>query len=216
MSEQTPPQVAPAEPGPEARETKPASLRERFRDPQRWKKSLYDLTLWFLYGILLTAMLSKFSPGYPIWVGTDSIRTGIYWVDRQAFDFHVGDYITFPFQPNQAWLQERYGSKRIFTKQVKAIEGDTLYTDEQGEIRVCYTHNTGPQLRCEVLGVVRKVDSKGRPLTPWLAANQSYTLQAGELWAHGPNPRSLDSRYYGPVNRAIVSGRAKPIILWGN
>lgn len=191
------------------------SLKERFQDRRRWKKSLYDVTLWFLFGVLVTTMLSQFSPGYPILVGTASVQKGLYWVDRQATRYEVGDYITFPFKPSQPWLQERYGSDRIYTKQVKAVAGDTVYADDQGELRVCWARVTPSQPACETLGRARTVDRKGRPMTPWLAAEQAYTLQAGEVWAHGPNPLSLDSRYYGPVSLAIVSGRAKPLLRWG-
>lgn len=199
---------------PSAAPRKP-SLKERFQDRQRWKKSLYDLTVWFLFGGLITTMLSQFSPGYPVLVGTDSVKKGLYWVDRQAHSYQVGDYITFPFKPSQPWLQERYGSQRIFTKLVQAVEGDTVYADNQGLISVCRVRFAASQPACETLGQARTVDRKGRPMTPWLAAEQAYTLQPGELWAHGPNPLSLDSRYYGPVHLTIVSGRAKPLFLWG-
>lgn len=192
------------------------SLRERFRDPARVKEALYDLTVWFLFGGLVTTMLSQFSPGYPILVGTESIPPGLYWVDRRVSSYFEDDYVTFPFKPTQAWISERYrGNQRVFTKQVKAIEGDTVSADEQGLLRVCRTRNTAVPVRCEELGRPRDVDSQGRAMTPWLAPRQQYVLQAGELWVHGAHPKSLDSRYYGPIHTSIVKGRATPWILRG-
>jgi len=54
-------------------------------------------------------------------------------------------------------------------------------------------------------------DSRGRPL-PAVPAGR-YRVQPGELWlvsAH--NPRSFDSRYFGPVDAAAVRSTVKP--LW--
>lgn len=192
------------------------SLAERFKDPKRWKKSLSDLGLWFMYGVLITTMLNLYSPGYPIVVGTTSITPGVYWLDRQVTRFFPGDYVSFPFKPAQEWLLKRYGVDRVFTKVVKGIEGDTIIADGAQHLKVCHkTVGDAAQPKpCEDLGVALQQDSIGRPMTAWVPAGHQYTLQAGELWVYAPNLKSLDSRYYGPIRADSVYGKASPVFLW--
>lgn len=199
---------------PESAARKP-TLKERFKDPKRWKKSLGDVGIWFLFGGLLTTLLSTYSPGYPIVVGTASISPGVYWLDRTAFAYSVDDFVSFPFKPSQAWLQERYGNDRIFTKMVKGVAGDTVSADANLNLKVCHAPSYGSsEVRCEAIGKAQEQDSYGRPMTPWVPAGHQYTLREGELWVYAPHAKSLDSRYYGPVLVAAVDGKAKPLFYW--
>jgi conjugative transfer signal peptidase TraF len=57
-------------------------------------------------------------------------------------------------------------------------------------------------------------DSAGRSLRGYPAGR--YRLRAGVIWLWTPNPRSWDSRYYGPVPAADVSGFAQLLLaFWG-
>lgn len=198
-----------------ARAPRKQTLTERFKDPARWKKSLTDVGVWFLFGGLITTMLGMYSPGYPIIVGTSSIAPGIYWLDRTAFSYGVDNYVTFAFKPAQDWLLQRYGNDRIFTKLVKGVAGDTVYADENLKLKVCHAAPYGGGAStCEAIGVAMTQDSLGRPLTPWVPANHHYTLRDNELWVYAPNPRSLDSRYYGPIAAGAVNGKASPLLIW--
>lgn len=191
------------------------TLAERLKDPKRWRKSITDVGVWFLFGTLLTTMLSMYSPGYPIVVGTASIKPGVYWLDQTAYSYSVDDFVTFAFKPTQPWLLERYGTDRVFTKMVKGVAGATIYADANHKLKVCHsTVYSGGEPRCEELGQLQRADSLGRPMTPWIPANHQYTLKDDELWVHGPNPKSLDSRYYGPIRTSAVSGKAKPLFYW--
>ena len=54
-------------------------------------------------------------------------------------------------------------------------------------------------------------DSAGRPMQPFQAG--TYQVGAGEVWLlSGHDPRSFDSRYFGPVPAVQVQGVARP--LW--
>ena len=56
-------------------------------------------------------------------------------------------------------------------------------------------------------------DSAGRPLAyvPWGLRR----VRAGEVWLFGFNdPRSWDSRYFGPVPLAAICGGLQPIVTW--
>ncbi len=63
-----------------------------------------------------------------------------------------------------------------------------------------------------VLGIAQLVqDSAGRPLRRVPAG--AYPVAPGEVWLlSGHDPRSFDSRYFGPVPAANVQGIARP--LW--
>jgi conjugative transfer signal peptidase TraF len=53
-------------------------------------------------------------------------------------------------------------------------------------------------------------DSRGRPL-PHVAAGR-YRVPAGEFWLVSPhNPRSFDSRYFGPVSAGLVRSTVRPV-----
>lgn len=191
------------------------SLRERFRSVALWKKAFKDVGLWFIFGWLITTMLSHYAPGYPIVVGTASITPGIYWLDRTAFAYTVDSYVSFAFKPAQPWLKARYGDNRQFTKMVKGVEGDTIYADADLQLKVCHALAYGETVpRCEAIGQALLTDTKGRPMVPWVPANHQYTLRTGEVWAYAPSTLSLDSRYYGPILTEAISGKAAPLITW--
>jgi conjugative transfer signal peptidase TraF len=53
-------------------------------------------------------------------------------------------------------------------------------------------------------------DSADRPLTPFPAG--TYRVPPGQVWLlSGHDPRSFDSRYFGPVPAANVQGVARPV-----
>lgn len=195
------------------------SLWVRLQDGQRWRAVGYDMLLWFMASVLVTTLLGRLAPGYPILVATDSIKTGLYWLDQRVTTFKQGDYVTFDFKPQANWLKERYDKEhRIHTKQVLGVEGDTVHADAELNLTLCPAKNQVaqqlPTADCWSAGKVRTVDSKGRQMTSWVPAGTSYTLQRGEIWIYGPNPLSLDSRYQGPVQSEIVKGQALPIWLF--
>ncbi len=43
----------------------------------------------------------------------------------------------------------------------------------------------------------------------------TYLLEADQVWLWTPNPHSWDSRYYGPVRKANIAGKAKLILPIG-
>jgi len=56
-------------------------------------------------------------------------------------------------------------------------------------------------------------DSERRPLTHWPFGR--YAAARGSLWvASSYNPRSYDSRYFGPVREIAVRDRLRPLIAW--
>ena len=56
-------------------------------------------------------------------------------------------------------------------------------------------------------------DTAGRPLPHWPFGK--YVVAPGTLWAASSyNPRSFDSRYFGPVKEGSILGRLVPLWTW--
>jgi len=55
-------------------------------------------------------------------------------------------------------------------------------------------------------------DRFGRPLREWSGCRR---LKAGEVLLLNPDPRSLDSRYFGPLPARLILGRVTPLWVWG-
>jgi conjugative transfer signal peptidase TraF len=57
-------------------------------------------------------------------------------------------------------------------------------------------------------------DASGRPLSPWPPGR--YLVQSGTVWAASSfNPRSFDSRYFGPVPTNAIRDHLRPLIAGG-
>lgn len=87
-------------------------------------------------------------------------------------------------------------------KPVVAREGDLVDVSAAGiVVNGHLLPNTAPLRR----------DTKGRPLTSWPPGR--YTVQPGFVWvASSANPRSFDSRYFGPVAISSIRDRVKPLL----
>lgn len=194
-------------------DTRQSTAKERLKDPKAWKKSFMDVALWFMACTVLLQVIKQLSPGYPILVTSPSIPQGLYWLDTRVSEFKRGDYLNFKFQPLQPWLSSRYAREDFtFTKQVLGVGGDVISLDDDGSLTICKPSSGEISVeRCTSAGSILKVDSQGRPLFAWLEPGTAYTLQPNELWLYGPHPRSLDSRYYGPIYAGSAKGKAYPL-----
>src|SRR5947208_12039055 len=55
-----------------------------------------------------------------------------------------------------------------------------------------------------------RVDTKGRPLPAWRSGH--YVVATGMVWvASSYNPRSFDSRYFGPVPVSSIRDYVRPL-----
>jgi conjugative transfer signal peptidase TraF len=55
------------------------------------------------------------------------------------------------------------------------------------------------------------LDRAGRRVPPWPRGD--YRLGQGQVWLYGSNPRSWDSRYWGPGAARDIIARAVPILV---
>jgi conjugative transfer signal peptidase TraF len=136
-----------------------------------------------------------------VWNTTASAPVGLYWLSP-ARAVHVGDLVAIrPPAGPAAWMDRRsyLPSGALLIKQVAAVAPS----------RVCRQG-----ARVTVDGVLRaiadEVDRRGRSLPQWSGCR---ILSSSELFALNNAPRSLDSRYLGPLPRTAVVGRLRPLLL---
>ncbi len=183
--------------------------KPRYKELATWVDVVKDIALGFMLCVTLTLVYKQAVPGQPIYVGTSSIEKGLYWLDTRVTSFNRNDIVSFNFKPEQLWLQARYDNNHYFTKYVGAVEGDIISADPHGALVACQPASEVSV--CKDLGSPMALDSKKRPMVAWLKPGESYTLAPGELWIYAPHPKSLDSRYYGPIQSNTVRGRASPL-----
>jgi conjugative transfer signal peptidase TraF len=130
-----------------------------------------------------------------------SVPTGLYAVSP-AEQLHRGDLVAvIPPEPLASWLVEGgyLGRNAPLLKRIEALPGE----------RVC-RHGMVVTVGVVVRAVARDRDSSGRPLPRW---DGCRVVGERELFLLNPDRAdSLDGRYFGPLPRAAVVGRASP--LW--
>lgn len=97
------------------------------------------------------------------------------------------------------------GGYEPLVKPVAAVAGDLVTVTPQGVVVDGQpVENTAQLVR----------DSAGRPLRPIPAG--AYPVTQGQVWLlSGHDPRSFDSRYFGPVPATDVQGVARPLWVSG-
>lgn len=110
----------------------------------------------------------------------------------------IGQIVTFKSQGIPL-----YSDDTLFTKQVLAGPGATVrvgsFAVVVDGVELPYTEE-GLQLLASTGDV------------PAVGQVREYQLSEGEMFVTGTNPRSYDSRYYGPVSTDQIVGVARP--LW--
>jgi conjugative transfer signal peptidase TraF len=144
------------------------------------------------------------------WQHTESLARGIYRTDRGASPTR-GSIVRWCLDSARGrWARERGyltrgscpGAVEPLGKVVLAVGGDTVEWTE-----------VGARFRGRLVPGTRAVlhDHAGRRIdpVPW----GRYVLPPGSLWLYSPySPRSLDSRFVGPVPTEWVLGVERP--LW--
>lgn len=135
-----------------------------------------------------------------VWNATASVPTGLYHI-RGTASLHVGERVAVePPQQLQSFLAAR-GYLPVgmpLLKEIAALPGD----------RVCRT-GTSITINGEPVGTARARDSRGRALPAWsgckvIAADQLFVMNRRA-------PGSFDGRYFGPLKRTQLIGRASPV-----
>ena len=134
--------------------------------------------------------------------GSKSAPLGFYWIDQQAA---IRQELVLVHVPNRVRdLVERlqYLPPGIpLIKRVIGIAGDTIC---RRGLTILINNVTVADARMN--------DSKGRVLPNWQGCQ---VLANDEVFLLQDHPQSFDGRYFGPVKRSLIIGRAKKLrFLW--
>ncbi|MGF1623966.1 MAG: S26 family signal peptidase [Alphaproteobacteria bacterium] len=134
-----------------------------------------------------------------LWNASASLPIGLYRVGPVG-RLQVGDLVVvMPPEPLARMLGEGgYLPRRVpLLKQVAALPGQT----------VC---RIGTRIVVDgvAMAEARSRDRRGRPLPVWQGCR---VIAADAVFLINERPDSLDGRYFGPLPRAAILGRASPI-----
>ena len=138
-----------------------------------------------------------------MWNASASAPLGLYWIERTR-RISRGDLVLVrpPPQAQEVAAEGGYLPEGVaLLKRVEGLAGDT----------VCVR---GGQVTIEGIAVANALrsDSMGRPLHAWDGCRPLATDEVFVLMRHVPG--SFDSRYFGPVWRSEILGKAVPLWTW--
>ena len=156
------------------------------------------LTLLASGAVVLPSVASP--PPQIIWNATASVPIGLYRVQPEPVP-KVSDIVVVRSPETLAWFLSDGGYLPRGVPLLKHIAA-------LGGQRVC-RRGTAISIDGVTVGQALGDDRRGRPLPVWqgctvLAADQVFLFNADR-------PDSLDGRYFGPLSRTTIVGRAQPI-----
>ena len=159
----------------------------------------------FLAGIGLTA------PSFLLYNPTNSMPVGMWFIHPVMRDLSHGDVVTVCLSDNVGELAKQrgyigsgdcIGNRLALLKPVAAVPGDTVEVSIEG-----ISVNGQPI----TYSAAMSADAAGRPLDP--VSEGRYSVEPGTVWlVSSHDPRSFDSRYFGPVSLSSIRRVAYP--LW--
>ena len=156
----------------------------------------------FAAAVAIAAIASVVAPmkRVLIWNASASLPTGLYHL-RGTAALHVGERVAIaPAPPLRAFMAARgYLPAAVpLLKEVAALGGST----------VCRS-GFAVSIDSRQAGLARERDRRGRLLPVWRGCR---TLSAGDVFVLNRRASdSFDSRYFGPIARRRIIGRASPV-----
>lgn len=143
-------------------------------------------------------------PKKMVYNASESAPTGLYWLDNRPVE--RGDYVLVSIPERVKILVEERGylpPDVPFLKRVVGMNGD----------RIC-RRDEGIFVNDKPFAVVQTVDALGRPMPDWYGC---HILTERTVFLLQDHPQSFDGRYFGPVDRRLIIGRATRLRLpWRN
>jgi conjugative transfer signal peptidase TraF len=159
-------------------------------------------TLALTFGVSSVLGLSALAPPPPrlVWNASESVPIGLYAVQPVERLTVTQLVLVKPPEPLATFLdQGRYIPRGVpLLKRIAALPGQT----------VC---RTGAEVTVDRIAIAtaRERDRRGRLLPVWAGC---WTLMDGEVFLlNWDEPSSLDGRYFGPLPRTSIVGRATPV-----
>lgn len=135
------------------------------------------------------------------WTEDVSLRpSGLYRCQPWSGELEPGMLVSFrPPAAQEALVYEVLGRQKLPALWMKQVVGRVGQT-------VCLQENTV---------TVEETVVATRPLVQkYPHRDGCWTLQAHEVFVLGNHPRSWDSRYFGPIERATVQGQCQAVWTW--
>jgi len=146
--------------------------------------------------VLALAVASFVSlPKKLIYNASESAPIGFYWIDNERVS--RGDYVLVrvPKRVRKLLETRRYLPPDVpLIKRVVGVAGD----------KIC---RRGQEILIDGVSIAmaQRSDRLGRELPEWQGC---YTLSNDQIFLLQDHPQSFDGRYFGPVKRSLVIGRA--------
>lgn len=135
-----------------------------------------------------------------VYNASESAPVGFYWLDNRPVE--RGDYVLVQVPE---WVRQLVESRKYLPpdvpliKRVAGVEGDEICRSGH-EIRI----------NGESVARVRISDGLGRPMPVWRGC---HLLHGRRIFLLQDHPQSFDGRYFGPVDRRLIIGRATRLRL---
>lgn len=143
----------------------------------------------------LTSATTIELPKRLIYNGSASARVGFYWVDDAPP--RLGDFVLLDAPESVRELIETRHYLPPNVPLIKQVVG-------VGEDEIC-RHGGNVSVNGIRMGVAKSEDLLGRPLPVWKGCD---TLTATQIFVLNFHPDSFDGRYFGPIDRSLIIGRA--------
>ena len=134
-----------------------------------------------------------------IWNESASVPIGLYWLEQTPPKAGELAVVRLPDPAAELAVRRDYLPRSAYLlKLVAAVGGD----------RIC-RRGTHVFIGGAFVAQASEADRRGRPLPHWQGCR---ILRLGELFLLSRTPASFDSRYFGPIQRKYVVGRARLIL----
>ena len=127
---------------------------------------------------------------------SESAPLGFYWIDQEPISRGDYVYVRAPERVRDLVIERGYLPPDVaLLKRVVGLNGDRICRD-----------GTDISVNGKVVASALERDSLGRVMPRWSGCR---VLNEAEVFLLQDHPRSFDGRYFGPVDRRFVIGRAR-------
>ncbi len=135
-----------------------------------------------------------------VYNASESAPLGLYWIDRQPILRGDHVYVRVPERLRKLFIERGYLPPDVpMVKRVAGLGGD----------RVCRA-GTEISVNGTVLAAAKRHDGLGRKMPDWQGC---HILTGRTVFLLQDHLRSFDGRYFGPVARRLIIGRATRLRL---
>lgn len=158
------------------------------------------LAVTFLGTLLIWGPQEFDAPTVLVWNATASAPIGLYRVDRSRSP-RPGDRVLVAPDARMSALLDQRGYVPAGVPLIKTVAA-------LAPARVC-RHGSSVTIGGRFAAKARAFDRQGRPLPAWSGCRTLSPTEVFLLTAEAPD--SLDGRYFGPLPKGVILGRAIPV-----